>query len=200
MEITKNVLNREYQKISNSTTPINKIRTNYIDYYPNRIRYNHKAENLMNNVTVYLEELTEYAEFKLDLILEGDRFLIPKVKARIVDKTVPKNAEIMVVSGNGACFEKGHYFTINPKNANYTMTVEYDTKSSYINITTITLFDKYNYKVIFSETKGELSSEPITVNHYIRAIKCENVDKKVDQEITLEVPAKDIVETKIINR
>ena len=200
MEITKNVLNREYQKISNSTTPINKIRTNYIDYYPNRIRYNHKAENLMNNVTVYLEELTEYAEFKLDLILEGDRFLIPKVKARIVDQTVPKNAEIMVVSGNGACFEKGHYFTINPKNANYTMTVEYDTKSSYINITTITLFDKYNYKVIFSETKGELSSEPITVNHYIRAIKCENVDKKVDQEITLEVPAKDIVETKIINR
>ena len=89
-EITKNILNNEYQKISNSTTRLNKIITNYIQAYPKAIKYNHKSENMMYNVTSYINELNEYVEFKLDLYLEGKEFKIPKIKAKIVDKIVPK--------------------------------------------------------------------------------------------------------------
>ena len=155
---------------------------------------------MMYNVTSYINELNEYAEYKLDLYLEGKEFKIPKIKAKIVDKIVPKNVEVRVISGNGACISKGHIFNIKPKDANYTVIVEYDTKSSLINITTITNINKYNYTLTYGEREGKLVSMPIHIDNYINVFKCENITKKIEKDITVEVESKDIVENQIINR
>ena len=197
--ITKNVLNREYQGISDSTTRINKIRTNYIGRYPTTLKYNHKSENMMHNVTTYIDNLTDYAEFKLDLNLEGNGFKIPKVKASIVDGTVGA-AQVRIISGNGACIEKGHYFNIKPNAANQTVTVEYNTKSNLINITTITNIKEYNYTITYSKSIGDTASEPITVDNYVRAIKCENITRERDDPIIVTVEEKNIVESQILNK
>ena len=197
--ITKNVLNREYQGISDSTTRINKIRTNYIGRYPTTLKYNHKSENMMHNVTTYIDNLTDYAEFKLDLNLEGNGFKIPKVKASIVDGTVGA-AQVRIISGNGTNKKKGHYFNIKPNAANQTVTVEYNTKSNLINITTITNIKEYNYTITYSKSIGDTASEPITVDNYVRAIKCENITRERDDPIIVTVEEKNIVESQILNK
>ena len=37
----------------------------------------------------------------MDLILEGNKFIKPKIKAKIVDKTIPKDVKIVICS-NGS--------------------------------------------------------------------------------------------------
>jgi DNA-binding protein H-NS len=146
-EITKEILNGKYEKISNSTNRINKKRTNYIEEYKQDLKYVQKTENMMTNVTAYIDNLIEYGEFKLEFTLEGTKFKIPKIKAKIIDKTIPKNVEINVLSDYGFCYYKGYQIDIEFNNASYTSIIEYDIKSSYINITTYKEIEKYEYSI-----------------------------------------------------
>ena len=101
-DITKDTLNDEYQKISDSTHRINEKVTNYIERYNdrnNKLKYVQKSENMMVTAIVNIQKLTEYAEFKLDLTLEGVKFKVPKVKAKIIDKTIPKNVKLNIATG-----------------------------------------------------------------------------------------------------
>ena len=170
-ELTKEILNGKYEKISNSTNRINKTRTNYIEEYEEDLNYVQKSENMKTNVVAYINRLTEYAEFKLEFILEGTKFKIPKIKAKIIDKTIPKNVLINVLSEYGFCNYKEYQFDIEFNNATYTSNIEYDIKSSYINITTYKDIGKYKYKIKLVETKGEMRTESINVENYNFIIK-----------------------------
>lgn len=170
-ELTKEILNGKYEKISDSTNRINKTRTNYIEEYEEDLNYVQKSENMKTNVVAYINRLTEYAEFKLEFILEGTKFKIPKIKAKIIDKTIPKNVLINVLSEYGFCNYKEYQFDIEFNNATYTSNIEYDIKSSYINITTYKDIGKYEYKIKLVETKGEMRTESINVENYNFIIK-----------------------------
>ena len=197
-DITSYILNNEYQKISDTTEIINKYHQNYIDEYSDVIKYKHQSENMMIQANAYIKKLNEYAEFKLDLVLEGNKFKIPKVKAKILNKIIPKEVLIIISSGNSFCHEKQYKFIIEPNDANYTMNLEYDTKSNYINITTLSNIENYHYKFQVGEKMGNLDSKSVALDQYIRLPTCTNITRKVSSEINYEIPSKNVKESIII--
>ena len=182
-----NILNNEYRRINNNYQRVDETKTNYIEQLET-LRYKHQAENMMNNGSAYIENLYEYAEFKSDLTLLNGKILIPKFKARITGKTVPKNVLIYVNSGYGFCNEHGHYFNISFNDINYTMTVEYDSKSRYINLTTYTDISEYEYKLRLSTMRGEITTEQISMHNYVRTPKCQKVKRSLDTNDVITVP------------
>ena len=198
-EITKKILNYKYQKISDSTNRINKKRTNFIEIYEEDLNYDQKSENMLTTASAYIDKLTEYAEFVLEFTLEGEKFKVPKVKAKIVDKIVPKNVQINILSDYGFCYYEGYAFDIEFNNASFTSTIEYDIKSSYINITTYKDIEKYNYTVKQVEARGEMFTEEINVDNYVRRIKCVNMERNTNKQFSVEIPAKIGKESTIID-
>ena len=198
-EITKDTLNSEYQKISDKTNRINKTITNYIKTYPEIIKYVQKSENMLTNVYASIKNLTEYGQFLLEFTLEGEKFKIPKIRAKIVDKTIPKNVMIYILSNYGFCYYKGYIFDIEFNDANFTAIIEYDIKSNYINITTYKNFEKYFYYKRNIENKGEMANEKITVSKYTREIECIKIEKNFSEPIKIEVSDKTENSTKIID-
>ena len=191
------IINNEYRNISKNYQRVNKKITNYIEELE-ALKYYHQAENMMNNGTAFISDLYEYAEFKSSLILfnfTSQKILIPKFKAEITGKTLPKNVLIYVTSGNGFCHEHGHYFNISFKDVNYTMTVEYYTYDRYINITTNTNISEYEYILRLSKIKGEVTTEQISMDNYVRIPKCQNVKRDIDKKETITVPEIKMSET-----
>ena len=136
-----------------------------------------------------VRNINEYAEFNLDLTLEGNDFLTPKVKARIVNVIIPKNVEVNIIRGNGYCIKRGHEFNIKLNDANYTRTVEYDTKKGYINITNYINVEDYSYTLEMVDIIGEYMEVPLEliVNGYSRNFTCVNNTKKSHAEIKYNV-------------
>ena len=153
---------------------------------------------MRTNVSAYIDNLIEYGEFKLEFTLEGTKFKIPKIKAKIIDKTIPKNVEINVVSEYGFCYYKGYHIDIEFNNASYTSIIEYDIKSSYINITTYKDIEKYEYNIKQVERKADMIPEEISVENYIKQHKCVNWKINDTKKVQVEVPAKNENESKII--
>ena len=151
---------------------------------------------MLTNVTAYLKELKEYGEFKLDFTLEGDKFIVPKIKAKIVDKTIPKKVTINVLSEYGFCYYEGYQFDIDFNDAT---TIEYDIKSSYINISSFKDIKKYEYTITQVVREGDMITEEIGVDNYIKIVKCANVHKKNNTKDKVEVPVKYENESKIID-
>ena len=199
MEITKNTLNKKYKDISRLTERINKTRINLIEEFSEDIKYTQKSENMLTTGIAYINNINEYAEFYMDLILEGNKFIKPKIKAKIVDKTIPKDVKIIISSDYGFCYSKLYLFEIEFNEANYTSTIEFDTKTNYINITTYIDIDKYQYKITKSEQKGDMVTEEINVDNYIRRLKCINNRRNISKELIMEIPAKKYNQSEIIN-
>ena len=189
VDITRFVLNREYQKISNGTERIKKIRKNYVEVLSDPFKHGHISENTMNNATGYINDISEYAEFELDLILEGNNFKIPRVKARINNRIIPKDLEVTISSGIGNCIERNYDFIIELNDVNYTMTIDYDIKSSYINITTYINIENYHYSIMQSDLKGEVANEEVRVFKYLRGLNCTNLKNNINYDDYFEESA-----------
>ena len=190
---TRLILNSEYQKIYNETKPINhKYINNNVKKF-NDISYGHDSEHMNDNATVSLDNLREYTEFTLDLILDNNYFKRPKVKGRIVDKSIPRNIILDIYSKCGECCQEGHLYNITLNDSNYTMTLEYDTKTSSINITTYTSIDKYTiteiiYKNEIKEIKINENFDTIFANFSYCLLDKNNFTVKYQN--TTEVSAK----------
>ena len=199
MEISKKILNKKYKEISELTERMNKTINNFIEEFSEDIKYTQKSENMLTTGLAYINKINQYAEFYMDLVLEGNKFLKPKIKAKIVDKTIPKDVKIIVSSDYGFCYSKLYLFQIEFNEANYTSTIDFDTKTNYINITTYIDIDKYQYKITKSEQKGDMVTEEISVDNYIRRLKCINNKRNISKELLMEVPAKKFNQSEIIN-
>ena len=122
---------------------------------------------MLTNVTAYIKQLTEYGEFKLDFSFEGEKFKMPKIKAKIIGKTKPKNVTIFVLSEYGFCYFKGYKFDIEFNHASYSLTIQYDITSRYINITIYKDIGEYEYNITPVERKTEMITEGIIVEKII---------------------------------
>ena len=194
-------LNNHYLELLNSKNNMSKIITNYIEEYPLTLDYNLKSENMMNNATAKIKNLQEYGEFQFNSTIEGLRFLVPKIKAKIVNKIIPKNIEVEITNGYSFCDKKSNMFNIAFNDVNLTMTVEYDTKSNYINITTYNNIEKYKYSIHTYEIFGEEETEEIHVLNYVfNLTKCNNEGTRETHSDNFEVEAKNEIETTIINK
>ena len=192
LEITSTILNSKYKAISDSTERINKKKENYIEEYDEEIKYIQKTENMMTTVLAFIEKLTEYGEFILEFDLLGDKFKYPKIKSTIIDKTIPKDVNIVVGSEYSFCYIKSYDFDIYLNDGSFTSILEYDTKSSVITISTYTDIEKYKYDIKFAENKGELNSEVIDVENYFYKPVCKNIVKNITAEMKIEEPHKSV--------
>jgi hypothetical protein len=163
-QYTRNVLNKEYESIYNETKKINYKYSNFIEVYKKTspyLPYESKSDHMITYADASAYNLKEYIEMKLDLILKGNyyEFKRPIFFAKIETTTIPERVEVDIYSKYGKCGYEGHLYNITFDKVNFTTTVEYDTKSSIINITTYSDIKKYNY----SEIVYERSYEEITV-------------------------------------
>jgi len=154
---------------------------------------------MMIRVLADIKNLSEYSEFKLKFTLEGEQFKVAKIKAEIVDKTLPKKVKIDVLSDYGYCYYKGYQFDIDFNDATFSSSIEYDTESNYINITSYKNFEQYEYKIKPVIANGDMVIKDIEVDNYKKQIICVNMNRIEDKEISIEVPAKIEKDDKIID-
>ena len=195
------VLNDQYIEILGSKNNMSKIVSDFVEEYPSNLQYNLKSENMMNNATLKIKNLKEYGEFEFNTTLKGLRFLVPQIKSRIVNKVIPKNIELEIKTGYSFCNSKGYLFDIEFNEANLTMTIEYDTKSNYINMTTYNNIERYNYSMHYYELFGEEKTEEIHVlNYAYNLTKCINGGKREVSTNNFLIEEKHEANTTIINK
>ena len=195
------VLNNQYIEILSPKNNMSKIVSDFIEEYPSKLQYSLKSENMMNNATIKIKNLKEYGEFEFNSTLKGLRFLVPKINAKIVNKIIPKNIELEIKTGFSFCNSKGYLFDIEFNDANLTMTIEYDTKSNYINMTTYNNIEKYNYSMHYYEMFGEEETKEIHVlNYAYNLTKCNNGGKREVAANNFIIEAKHEIDTTIINK
>ena len=195
------VMNNQYIEILRQKNNMSKTVSNFTEEYPSDLQYNLKSENLWNNATIKIKNLKEYGEFEFNSTLEGIGFLVPKIKSRIVNKIIPKNIELEIKTGYSFCNNRGYLFDIEFNDANLTMTIEYDAKSNYINMTTYNNIEKYNYSMHYYEMFGEAVTEEISVLNYAwNVTKCINGGKRNVSRNYFKIDEKDEVEPTIINK
>ena len=176
--ITSKTFNEEYEKITNKSFPINKKYNTTKNL--NSIQYTKKTEHKTNKVNADFSDFREYAEFKYDIVYEGNSsFKTPKVLANITNKSRPKTLSLQVSSPFGYCGETINELEIEFNDANYTML--FDTIGTNINVTTITNFEKYKYSTEvyqFGETNETIVVDAMGLEIEYR-IKCKKSKEKV---------------------
>ena len=200
MYTTADTLNDEYKKILDSAKEFE------VSYANNKGRnelyeYVHKTEHMINKASATFTGIKEYSEFKYDTDLIGGLFKTPYVKARIVDKSRPDKLLLNVRNEYGFCARTSFRYNVNFTDANYTLTLDYNTKSNNINITTYTNFDKYYYSSQMYQIPEKFEMESITYFGYtVYFIKqCYSKALRNLSDIYInEVPAKNYSETMII--
>ena len=159
---TANVLNKEYQTILNTTKDFNKVYKNEVDKSEENYQYKHNTEHMINKASASFDSIKEYSEFQYESFLKGDLFKTSFVKAKIVSTTHPNKMALNVRAEYGFCGRTSINYNVNFSDANYTMTIDYNTKTNNIHIDTYTDFDKYNYSTQMYQIPEKYDMDNIT--------------------------------------
>ena len=199
--ITASTLNSEYRKILDTTKDINETYQNpegRIEGY----EYKHKTEHMVNRAVVTFSGIKEYAEFYFHTYLKGKGlFQTPYVEARIVDKSRPEEMALNVRAEYGFCGRTSFRYNASFSDFNYTLTLDYNTKTNNINITTYTNFDKYFYDSQMYQIPERYKMENISYMGYTISFlkQCYSQDlRNLSKVFHNEVEAKHYNETMII--
>ena len=163
--------------------------------------YKHETEHMINKATATFTGIKEYSEFKFDTYLEGGLFKTPYVKARIVDKTRPDKLALQVRTEYGFCGRTSFRYDVDFNDANYTLTLDYNTKTNNIIINTFTDFDKYYYTSQMYQIPDKAEFECLTFFGYEVCFIKQCYDKKsrvLSKVYNNEVAEKKYNETMII--
>ena len=144
INITYENLINEYKKVSEEEETINVEYSKTVEK-PNTIYHNYNAEDTTYYIETKMTNLQYYAKFKFGIKFENNDYKNPKVVASIINKSRPNNMVLDIFSYYGNCGQKGIIIDTNFNDAEYTMNLDFDTKSNNINVTTITNFEKYEY-------------------------------------------------------
>ena len=88
------------------------------------------------------------AKFKFDLITEKEGDIKkPRIEANVINGIRPDNVEIKISNLIGTCGEDYQLIIINFNNIANSMKLNFDTKSTFVNVTSIADFDSYTYSV-----------------------------------------------------
>ena len=198
--ITATTLNDEYKNLLSKTENIHHT---YIDTNSDidEIEYKHETEHMINKASATFTQIREFTEFEFETFLKGGFFKTPYVKAKIVDKTRPDKMILQVRNDFGFCGRRSFRYNVDFKDVNYTLTLNYNTKSNNIDITTYTNFDKYYYTSQMYEIPDKYEIENITYFGYTISFFKQCYSKKLrnlTDVMTNEVEAKNYNETLII--
>ena len=198
--LTATTLNNEYENILSKTENIHHT---YIDNENDidDIEYKHETEHMVNKATATFTNLRQFTEFEYETFLKGGFFKTPYVKARIVDKTRPDKMILNVRNEFGFCGRRSFRYNVDFRDVNYTLTLNYNTKSNNIDITTYTNFDKYYYTSQMYEIPDKYEVENITYFNYTMSFFKQCYSKQLRNLTGVynnEVEAKNYSETMII--
>ena len=201
MHNTANILNKEYQTILNTTKDFNKVYKNEADKSEESYEYIHKTEHMINTAKASFDTIKEYSEFQYESFLKGDLFKTSYVKAKIVSTTRPNKMALNVRAEYGFCGRTTINYNVKFSDANYTMTIDYNTKTNNIHIDTYTDFDKYNYSTQMYQIPEKYDMDNITYfgNTIYFMKQCYNKSTvKLSDVYYNEIDAKNNVETMVI--
>jgi len=196
----------EYTKIKEEILPIPESENIYNS--PNiKKDFTHYFNNENNGQIKY--DLTvnsnKEAYFSVNLYYEDQDFKNLEVRAEIINLSGPKDIDMKILSGTSTCGEKKRNVRGNFGSANYTMLITFDTKSTKINVTTLTDFEDYIYDIkeyIIETQEGEdefMEINGILINYGIlERSKCIDVPYHEGDD-TIKVEKKKKISTVLID-
>ena len=147
--ITYETFAYKYENYSRLANPIDKPYNEVVKNIPMKI-YTTSTQFGEFVTEATIKALIKKANFKFNLILEGEEGKIkkPKIIAIVNNEIKPQQIKFKIDSTFGNCGEEYQTFDIlEISKINYTIILNFDTESNLINYTTITDFDKINYQV-----------------------------------------------------
>jgi len=185
--ITYKTLADKYEKISNDSEKID-VEENKIEENIDKIEHYLISQNLEYITNININYLVKKARFKFSVSIEEERHIKKqKVKASIINEIKPQKINFEIYSPFGYCGRNIRRVEVEFNKVNYTTIINMDTRSTIINITTITDFDDYQYNVI--KYKVEDSNKQIC--HSVLGFSiCIEEECDINNPIMLEPPVR----------
>ena len=144
--VTFKTFANKYEEISKDAESIDKQYDNKVNLEP--ITHISSFQNGEFNTTAEISNLKRKARFKFELITEGEgRVKKPKIRAIVNNQIRPENVILKISSKIGSCGEEYNLININFNNVTYSTYLNFDTKSTLINVTTISDFESFKYSI-----------------------------------------------------
>ena len=146
INITYKTFENKYEEISNQVESFEK---NYDDLKDTQeIEQTTISEFTEIKTKAKLDRIKKKAKFKFSFITEQEGNLKrPRIEAFVNNSIAPDTVDLKISKLFGNCGEEYEKIIINFNDINYSIKLQFDTKSPLINVTTITDFDKYTYSV-----------------------------------------------------
>ena len=134
----KEILNNEYSNtINKKYSSTNK---------DNQIEFNSTTQNGRVFFETTISELQNYSEFKFEIKYdEVNNIKKPMIFASITNKNIPREMTIKNYEKVGNNGRYGHINKVIFNDANYSSIINFDTKSTNVNVTTLVKFEEYTY-------------------------------------------------------
>ena len=147
VNITYKTLADKYEEISNDSEEFD-IEQDKIEENINKIEYTSISQNSEYKTVIDIKYLVKKVRFKYPVSTEEEgNNKMPKFKASIINQIKPQKINLEINSPFGYCGRNTQRVEVEFNKVNYTTIINIDTRSTLINITTITDFDDYQYNV-----------------------------------------------------
>jgi hypothetical protein len=142
--ITYNTIEDKYNLISKQVESLNKEES---EISQEKIENNYIVENKNQITTVnyVIFNMTKKTKFKYDLTFEDNGMKKSNININIINQNKPKKMNFDLIKSLNGCGRIVESIEIEFNDVNYTMNVDFNTKSNDINLTTITNFEAYQY-------------------------------------------------------
>ena len=145
--VTFKTFANKYEEISKDAESIDKQYDNKVNL-ETPIQHISSFQNNEFTTTAEISNLKRKVRFKFEIITEGEgRVKKPKIRAIVNNQIRPENVILKISSKFGACGEDYNLININFNNVTYSTYLNFDTKSTLINVTTISDFESFKYSI-----------------------------------------------------
>ena len=159
--ITYQTFASKYEEISEEIKPIDKSHNDDKKIEP--LKKISSSQNTEFTTDADISVVNKKARFKFALITEVEgKIKKPKIVASINNYIKPEEVKLKISKHIGSCGKDYHEIKVNFNNVSYSTNLNFDTKSTLINVTSITDFESYSYSV--ARYKIENSNENICIN------------------------------------
>ena len=183
--ITYKTFADKYEEISNDSEAIDKEQDK-IEENINKIEHSSISQNSEYITVADITSIIKKARFKFSLSTEEEgNIKKPKVKASVINQMRPKSINFEIYSPFGTCGRNIQKVDVEFNNVTYSTDLNMDTKSTLINVTTVTDFETYQYTI--GRYKVEDSIEQLC-NEIIGISLCIEDECDINNPITIEAP------------
>ena len=187
----------KYNSIANEVEPFDREDYNISEQIQDTFNIGNQNQIIIINYKIL--NMTKKSKFKYNMIFEGLRH---NVSISINNENRPKKMLLELITPEQECGKTVEYLEIEFNDVNYTMNIDYSTKSTDINLQEITNFNAYIYNKEIYQIEEVVNRKCWTVagtSHCYNEANCNDNDKKIiSNKRTVTIPKKENVENFII--